>query len=117
MLVFAAVVLMFGATHDIASASNGHPVPYPFTDRARIAFELPRAEFVTLTVLDMQGAEVAMALRDTLPAGRHVVEFDGAGLEVGAYVVALAYSDVSIRRIIVVKEPAQRAAGGGARER
>ena len=52
-------------------------VPNPFRPRTSITFELPHADVVTLTVLDVAGRPVRELLRGEQPAGTHAVEWDG----------------------------------------
>jgi beta-glucanase (GH16 family)/uncharacterized protein (DUF2141 family) len=52
-------------------------VPNPFHPSTTIAFELPHADLVTLTVLDVAGRPVRELLRGELAAGAHSVQWDG----------------------------------------
>ena len=51
--------------------------PNPFNPTTRIAFALPQAGFARLTVLAVDGREVATLLADELPAGTHEVFWNG----------------------------------------
>ena len=51
--------------------------PNPAKSRARVAFALPRAAPVKLSVLDLQGREVAVLADGRFEAGRHSLEWDG----------------------------------------
>jgi hypothetical protein len=51
--------------------------PTPSSRAARLAFELPRAAAVRLSVHDVQGREVARLVDGAMPAGRHAVAWDG----------------------------------------
>ena len=68
-------------------------VPNPTRGRAHMGFALPRATQVRLSVLDIQGREVAVLAQGMFEAGRHSVEWDGRGREgalgAGLYLVRL----------------------------
>jgi hypothetical protein len=54
-----------------------HNVPNPFNAATQIAFTLPEASKMTLTVYDILGREVRTLKDNLLPAGRHTVAWDG----------------------------------------
>jgi hypothetical protein len=51
--------------------------PNPFGTVTTFRFELPKAERVTLEVLDVQGRRVAQVANALYPAGSHAVHWDG----------------------------------------
>lgn len=59
--------------------------PNPFNAVTRIAFDLPRAADITLRVFDIQGRRVRELAAGEFAAGRHTLNFDGAGLASGVY--------------------------------
>jgi len=59
--------------------------PNPFNPTTDIAFDIPRAGKVTITVHDMLGRTVATLTNDVMTAGHHVVPFDGSRLPSGMY--------------------------------
>jgi hypothetical protein len=59
--------------------------PNPFNPTTTITFDLPKSEFVTLTVFDLLGRAVAELCHDTYAAGSHTLSFDGGGLPSGIY--------------------------------
>lgn len=59
--------------------------PNPFNPKTRIAFEIPRNEFVKLKVYDSLGKEVITLVNEEKSPGRHEVEFDAASLSSGIY--------------------------------
>jgi len=63
--------------------------PNPFNPRTRIEFGLPRAGKVTLRVFDIQGRLVSTLVNGEKAAGNHSVDFDGARLASGIYVIQL----------------------------
>ena len=78
--------------------------PNPFNPTTTIRFELPVDARVTLDVYNALGQRVETLLNEPLQAGFHHVEFDGAGLPSGLYLVSLkstyGYS-ASIRMLLV----------------
>ncbi|MCM2272596.1 MAG: C25 family cysteine peptidase, partial [candidate division Zixibacteria bacterium] len=77
--------------------------PNPFNPTTTIAFELPRADRVDLTVFDMLGREVVSLIDGPYAAGRHSIEWNGRGangapLPTGLYFYRLRASDRSITR-------------------
>lgn len=64
--------------------------PNPSRGPVRAAFELPRESHVRLTVIDLQGREVAVLADRTYPAGRHEAAWDaGRSLPAGMYFVRM----------------------------
>ncbi|MFQ6605474.1 MAG: choice-of-anchor B family protein [Fidelibacterota bacterium] len=51
--------------------------PNPFNPITTIAYSLPQQSHVTLSVYDMQGREMAVLVRDVLPAGNHDIKWNG----------------------------------------
>ncbi|HET7226324.1 MAG TPA: Ig-like domain repeat protein [Candidatus Eisenbacteria bacterium] len=82
--------------------------PNPVRSGARIGFALPREAAVDLRVLDLQGRVATVIAHGTLPAGRHVVSWNGraGGSDAGAgmYFVQLrAGGHTFVRRIVVAR--------------
>jgi hypothetical protein len=59
--------------------------PNPFNPATTFGFSLARKQLVTLRVYDVLGKEVATIVQETLPAGRHRVVWESAGLASGIY--------------------------------
>lgn len=79
--------------------------PNPFANRTRLAFDLPEAARVTISVYDVLGRRVSVVLDDEpTEAGEHTVSLDARGLTSGTYVVRLQAGDyVGSNRITVVR--------------
>jgi hypothetical protein len=103
------------AIHDAAGV-DGRPVvdfelapvqPNPLHGAGRLGFALPRAAHLRLSVLDVQGREVAVLAEGTYEAGRHQVAWDGpaAGrVGPGLYFVRLSVAGRSlVRRTVVTR--------------
>ncbi len=81
--------------------------PTPFSVSTEIAFVLPTAAPVSLTVFDASGRRVISVLERALPAGRHTISWDGSdarGRPVpgGVYFIRLDAGDrVRVARVVV----------------
>jgi len=72
--------------------------PNPFSDRTALVFALARESPVDLSIYSIDGRLVRSLVRDVLPAGRHVLEWDrrngrGDGVGAGLYIVRLTTKD------------------------
>jgi len=67
--------------------------PNPFNPSTTIEFELPASQFVTLTVYNILGSEIATLINEAMPAGEHTITFDANGLPAGLYLYELRASD------------------------
>ncbi|HET9327831.1 MAG TPA: LamG-like jellyroll fold domain-containing protein, partial [Candidatus Eisenbacteria bacterium] len=85
-----------------AELSLGPVSPNPAPGHAQITFTLPRPTPVRLSILDIQGREVAVLAEGTFDAGRHPVRWNGqsAGrsLPAGLYMVRLQTPERSLVR-------------------
>jgi hypothetical protein len=78
--------------------------PNPFNPSTSIAFDLPEAAFVTLTVYNVTGQEVVTLVSEPMNAGKHSVNFDGGTLASGVYLYRLtAGSFTADRRMLLMK--------------
>jgi len=59
--------------------------PNPFNPTTRIRFDLPKDEFVSMTVYDVMGRAVKTLLNERLHAGRYEVTLDGREIPSGVY--------------------------------
>jgi photosystem II stability/assembly factor-like uncharacterized protein len=65
------------------SLSNNYP--NPFNPSTIIEYSLPQFGFVTLTVYDMLGREIAILVNEEKPAGNYKFEFNAGDLASGVY--------------------------------
>ncbi|HEY4613247.1 MAG TPA: T9SS type A sorting domain-containing protein [Bacteroidota bacterium] len=78
--------------------------PNPFNPTTRIEFLLPRQEFVTLTVYNTLGQEVAVLVQGWRPAGRHSAVFDAHNLTSGIYFCHLqAGKNIDTKKLLLMK--------------
>ncbi len=73
----------------IARVSLDAPSPNPCRGPASIGFALPSAQHVRLSVVDVQGREVAVLLDETLVAGQFTAPLPTGRLRAGLYFVRL----------------------------
>ena len=77
--------------------------PNPSSGSARVSFAVPEAGTVRVSVVDVQGREVAVLVDGSVSAGRHEARLD-RGLAAGVYVVRLeAAGQVRTRQAVVVR--------------
>lgn len=78
--------------------------PNPFNAITRIAFDLPRAERVRLSIYDVTGRLAATVISADLPAGSHEVTFDGTNLTSGLYFYRLQTKDFAqTKKMVLLK--------------
>ena len=78
------------------------PWPNPASGSVSIAFTLPEAQSVSLSVYDLAGRRVAVLTEGELPAGRHAVAWDCAGEAAGVYLLRLETRNESLSRRVVI---------------
>jgi len=64
--------------------------PNPFNPETTISFYVPTESFASLKVFDSLGREVSILCSDELSAGRHLRQWDAAGLASGVYFYRLS---------------------------
>ena len=84
--------------------------PNPFNPTTTIAYELARDQFVTLTLHNLQGQQIAVLVHDFQTAGTHEVTLDASQLAGGVYFYRLSVASrensapqVLMRKTAVVK--------------
>ena len=68
------ITVSVGAPKDYKLYNN---FPNPFNPSTKIAFELPKASHVTLTIYDVLGREVAQIADQSYPAGYSEITWNG----------------------------------------
>ena len=78
--------------------------PNPFNPTTAIRFDLVESQFVTLTVFNVMGQEVATLVNGTMNAGAHVVSFDAANLPSGVYIYKIeAGAFAATKKMLLMK--------------
>jgi hypothetical protein len=86
-------------THLLASAT-----PNPFNPTTTISYTLPQTEFVSLSIYNVSGAEVAQLVHGIREAGNHQVSFDASGLTSGMYLYRLtAGTNTATGKMVLLK--------------
>jgi len=78
--------------------------PNPFNPSTTISYTLPEATYVTLTIYDLLGREIAELINGPQAAGSKIVAYDARHLPSGIYYYALragSYSD--IKKMVLIK--------------
>jgi len=70
--------------------------PNPFNPSTAISFQLSAISFVTLSVYDVLGREVAMLVNEIRPAGQHAVNWNAAAMPSGVYVCRISVGKVGV---------------------
>ncbi len=99
----AVAVPAIAITHGGAAAfAVGRPSPNPLRNSATFAYSLPARASVRLSIVDVQGREVALLAQGDRPAGRCVSQFDAGDLAPGLYVLRLQSGREERRQRFVV---------------
>ncbi|MGI0013722.1 MAG: YCF48-related protein [Nitrososphaera sp.] len=78
--------------------------PNPFNPMTTISFALPKSEFVTLKVYDVNGQEITTLVNEPKAAGDYKVSFDASKFSNGVYFYRLQVgSFVQLRKMLLLK--------------
>jgi hypothetical protein len=78
--------------------------PNPFNPGTNIRYELPKKEYVRLTVYDVIGKEVAVLVDQEQPVGKYDVKFNGVDLGSGVYFYRIQAGDyVATKKLLLLK--------------
>ncbi len=78
--------------------------PNPFNPSTTIAFELPRASHVTLSVYDILGRQASVLVDEERAAGRYEARFNASTLSSGTYIYRLQAGDfISAKKMTIVR--------------
>jgi agmatine/peptidylarginine deiminase len=93
-----------GNTLEVTSYSLKQNYPNPFNPETKINYTLPKSEYVTLKVYDINGKEVASLVNSYQTSGSYNYTFDGSRLASGVYFYRiLAGSFSEYRSMILLK--------------
>jgi hypothetical protein len=81
--------LIDGTNISDALSTLGQNYPNPFNSITEISFELANSANVSVEVMDMTGRKVMDRSEGKLPAGKHSLTLDAAGLDAGIYFYTL----------------------------
>lgn len=78
--------------------------PNPFNPVTKIKFEIPKDEFVKITVFDLSGKEVSSLVNEKLKAGIYEASFNAASLASGTYFYKIETSSYTeTRKMVLLK--------------
>ena len=78
--------------------------PNPFNPSTSIKFQLPKSEFVTITVFDMLGRRIASLVNEQKEAGYYDIKFDGTNYASGMYFYKIeAGNFTDTKKMILIK--------------
>ena len=77
--------------------------PNPFIENTTIQYRLDAATFVTITVFDTQGKQIAVLVNQKQEAGTYTKTLNGKGLSKGVYVIKVSKDGVVKQTTRVVK--------------
>jgi len=78
--------------------------PNPFNPVTKIRFELPKDEFVRITVYDLSGKEVSVLVNQQMKLGTYEADFDGTNLASGTYFYRIEMGGfVETKRMVLLK--------------
>ena len=69
-----------------------------------ITYALPQAGYVSLTVFNLLGEEVATLVNENMSAGTHTVEFNASNLPSGLYIYSIVSNGfIYSRKMVLMK--------------
>jgi len=78
--------------------------PNPFNPATTIKYQIPKDEFVKITVYDLLGREIKLLVNDFKPAGYYDIKFDASNLASGVYFYQInAGNFKNIKKMVVMK--------------
>lgn len=78
--------------------------PNPFNPSTKIKFEIPKDEFVKITVYDLSGKAVSELVNERLKAGVYETDFNGSNLSSGTYFYKIETNNfVETRKMVLIK--------------
>jgi methionine-rich copper-binding protein CopC len=84
--------------------SLGQNYPNPYNPTTTIAYDVPAASHVTLSVFNVLGQEVATLVDMDKEAGSYTVEFDGSAVSSGVYFYRISADNFAqTRKMVLVK--------------
>ncbi|MCB0724469.1 MAG: T9SS type A sorting domain-containing protein [Ignavibacteriae bacterium] len=107
--IYKSTISSLTAVHNSTSELPGNfslyqNYPNPFNPSTKIKFDIPKSGFVTLTVYDATGRQVAQLVNENLSPGSYSAEFRADGLTSGIYFYKLITGEYSTtRKMVLVK--------------
>jgi hypothetical protein len=78
--------------------------PNPFNPETNIKFEIPKTQFVKISVYDIIGREIRTLVNAELQAGSHNIRFNSSGISSGVYFYKIESGEfVDVKKLIINK--------------
>jgi len=78
--------------------------PNPFNPKTTIAYQLPKAEFVNVTVYDIAGRQVASLVNEQKAAGTYRLDWEPHTLASGIYLIRIkAGKFIAVQKCMMLK--------------
>lgn len=78
--------------------------PNPFNPTTRIDFQIPKNDFINLSVYNTLGQQVAILVNNTLAKGKYSVEFNASNLPSGTYIYKIQSDDYNVvKKMLLIK--------------
>jgi len=78
--------------------------PNPFNPATKIRFELPKDEFVRISIYDISGKQISLLVNERMKLGVYETDFDGTNLASGTYFYRIEMgSFVETKRMVLLK--------------
>ncbi len=82
----------------------GQNYPNPFNSVTRVAFGLPEASIVTISIFDLSGRKMSILTKGEFQAGHHSIVLNGESMVSGVYIVKMEATNFSaVRKVMLVK--------------
>ena len=78
--------------------------PNPFNPSTRIAFDLEKSGYTSLTIYNVLGEKIATVLSKEMSAGHHEVNFNASGLSSGVYLYRLESGNFSAMKKMMLMQ-------------
>ena len=78
--------------------------PNPFNPVTNIDFTIPRSEFVSVKIYDINGSELTILVNDKLSSGKHSIKWNAADYPSGIYIYRMSSGNYfQARKMLLVK--------------
>ena len=78
--------------------------PNPFNPATKIDYIIPKSEFVSVKIYDINGAELTTLVNEKLSSGKHSVDWDATDYPSGIYIARISSGNYfQMRKMLLVK--------------
>ena len=84
--------------------SFSYNYPNPFNPATKIDYIIPKSEFVSVKIYDINGAELTTLVNEKLSSGKHSVDWDATDYPSGIYIARISSGNYyQARKMLLVK--------------